>query len=81
MILGIRQTRLPEAELYLKHEDVEPIALIPVEQSNGEIVFQQLEDNIQKTGVPKQIVSDHGPDVKSGIASFVKNTIPYIRTI
>lgn len=77
VILGIRQTHLPEAELYLKHEDVEPIALIPVEQSNGEVVYQQLEDNTQKTGVPKQIVSDHGTDVKSGIARFCRkyNTI------
>jgi hypothetical protein len=77
VILGIRQKHLPKAELYLKHEDVEPIALIPVEQSNGEVVFQQLEENIKKTGVPKQIVSDHGTDIKSGIASFCQkyNTI------
>ena len=70
VILGIRQKHLPKAELYLKHEDVEPIALIPVEHSNGEVVFQQLEENIQKTGVPKQIVSDQGTDLKSGIERF-----------
>jgi len=70
VILGIRQKLLPKGELYLKHEDVEPIALIPVEQSNGEVVFQQLAENIQKTGMPKQIVSDHGTDLKTGIARF-----------
>lgn len=70
VILGVRQKLLPEAELYLKHEDVEPIALIPVEHSNGEVVFQQLEQTIEKTGVPKQIVSDHGTDLKSGVARF-----------
>lgn len=47
VILGIRQSELPEAELYLNHEDVEPIALFPVTHSNGEIVFQQLTDTIE----------------------------------
>ncbi len=70
VILGIRQECFPKGELYLTHEDVEPIALIPVEHSNGEVVFQQLEENISKTGIPKQIVSDHGPDIKSGVEIF-----------
>ncbi len=70
VILGIRQELLPEGELYLTHKDVEPIALIPFEQSNGDIVFQQLEETIKKTGVPKQIVSDNGPDIKSGSDKF-----------
>ncbi len=72
VILGIRQTSLPKGELYLTREDVEPIALIPVEQSNGEIVFDQLEKTVPKTGVPRQIVSDHGTDLKSGIEKFCR---------
>lgn len=77
VILGIRRETLPEGELYLTHEDVEPIALIPVEQSNGDVVFQQLEETIEKTGVPMQIVSDHGTDIKSGVEKFCKkyNTV------
>ncbi len=70
VILGIRQSDFPSGELYLTHEDVEPISLILVEHSNGEVVFQQLEENIIKTGIPKQIVSDHGPDIKSGADKF-----------
>lgn len=69
-ILGIRQSKLPKAETILCHEDVEPLALFPVTRSNGDVVYQQLEETVAKTGVPKQIISDHGTDVKSGIERF-----------
>ncbi len=70
IILGIRQSALPSAELYLNHEDIEPIALLPVKKSNGQIVYEQLEEAVEKTGVPRQILSDHGTDIKSGIEKF-----------
>jgi hypothetical protein len=70
VILGVRQSTLPAVNLHLTHEDVEPIALLPVTHSNGEIVYEQLIQTIQKTGVPRQIVGDHGPDIKSGIEKF-----------
>lgn len=70
VILGIRQSKLPASETIVGHEDVEPLALFPITQSNGEVVYQQLKDTISKTGVPKQIISDHGTDVKSGIERF-----------
>ncbi len=69
-ILGIRQSQLPAAETILCHEDVEPLALFPVTKSNGDVVYAQLQETISKTGVPKQIISDHGTDVKSGIERF-----------
>jgi archaellum component FlaC len=77
VILGIRREKFPKCELYLTHEDIEPIELIPVEQSNGEVVYQQLEEAIGKTGIPMQIVSDHGTDIKSGVEKFCKkyNTV------
>ena len=55
----------------LTHADVEPITLVPVEQSNGEIVYQQLEEAVEKTGVPRQIIADAGSDVKAGIGKFI----------
>jgi hypothetical protein len=73
VILGIRQSKLPQVELYLNHEDVEPIALLPVTHSNGEIVYQQLTQTVEKTGVPRQIVGDHGTDIKSGIERFCQD--------
>jgi hypothetical protein len=71
LILGVRLSDLA-SDLTLKHEDVEPIALYPVTSSNGEVVFQQLEETIEKTGLPRAIVADHGSDVKSGIESFIQ---------
>ena len=40
-IVGIRLSTLPAVGEYLTHADVEPIAIYPVTQSNGEIVYQQ----------------------------------------
>ena len=70
VILGIRLSNLPAPGDCLSQEDVEPIALFPVKQSNGEVVFQQLEDTIPKTGVPREIIGDQGSDLKSGIEKF-----------
>jgi len=71
LVLGIRLSELKTSNFILKHEDVEPIALYPVKSSTGEIVYQQLEDTIEKTGVPRAIIADHGSDVKSGIEQFL----------
>ncbi len=70
VILGLRQKNLPVAETILNHEDVEPIAMFPVTSSNGQIVYQQLEQAVEYTGVPKEIISDHGSDLKKGIEIF-----------
>jgi hypothetical protein len=72
VILGLRQRDLPVAETILNHEDVEPIAIFPVTSSNGQIVYQQLEEAIEYTGVPKEIISDHGSDLKKGIEIFCR---------
>lgn len=70
VILGVRLADLPPAGKCLSLADVEPIAIRPVKQSNGEIVHQQLEATIEQTGVPREIISDHGSDVKAGVARF-----------
>jgi hypothetical protein len=70
VILGIRLCDLPPAGHSLCHAEVEPIELLPVEHSDGEVVYQQLEKATAKTGVPREIVSDHGTDVKAGIEKF-----------
>jgi hypothetical protein len=70
VILGVRLSCLPAAGNCLSHEDVEPIALFPVKESNGQIVWQQLKDATTKTGVPREIVADKGTDLKAGIEKF-----------
>ncbi|MGB6975910.1 MAG: hypothetical protein WBE18_00400 [Gammaproteobacteria bacterium] len=69
VILGIRLCDLP-IDRALKYEDVEPIELIPVTQSNGEIVYAQLKAAKEKTGVPREIIADKGSDIKLGIERF-----------
>jgi hypothetical protein len=72
VILGVRLSSLPPAGQCLRHEDMEPIALAPVKESTGEIVFSQLEEAAAATGVPRQIVSDHGTDLVSGVERFCR---------
>jgi hypothetical protein len=40
-----------------------------VTHSDGQGVYQQLEQATAKTGVPREIISDHGTDVKAGAAA------------
>jgi len=70
VILGLRLSALPPRGQCLRHEDVEPLVLEPVEQSNGDLVYQQLTATIKKTGVPREIISDRGGDVQAGVEQF-----------
>jgi hypothetical protein len=70
LILGMRLAALPPPGTYLRHKDVEPIALYPVKHSNGEVVYQQLAQAVAHTGVPREILSDAGPDVRAGVEQF-----------
>lgn len=73
VILGVRLSALPNPARCLSHEDVEPIARCPVRQSNGEVVYQQLEDSITKTGLPREIIGDQGSDLKAGVERFCQH--------
>jgi hypothetical protein len=70
LILGLRLSQLPPVGTSVCHADVEPIELLPVTKSNGAIVWQQLEQAVEKTGVPREIVSDQGSDLCAGIRQF-----------
>jgi hypothetical protein len=70
LVVGIRLSALPGEGDYLTHADVEPLALCPVTESNGEIVYQQLEATRKQTGVPREILSDQGSDLHKGIRQF-----------
>jgi hypothetical protein len=67
LILGIRAEDLPK-DRSLVYEDVEPIEMFPVVQSNGQIVYEQLKAVVEKTGVPRAIVGDYGSYL--GISKF-----------
>jgi hypothetical protein len=70
VILGIRLCDIPYPQRALRFEDMHVIVVIPVEQSTGEIVEAQLEQATRRIGIPRQIVSDGGSDVKKGAALF-----------
>lgn len=70
IILGVRLSDLPPTGQCLSHQDVELIALLPVKKSNKDVVYQQLEAHVEKTGVPRSIVGDHGSDLKAGVEMF-----------
>jgi hypothetical protein len=70
VILGIRLSSLPPPGTCLGHAHVEPLALSPVKNSTGEVVYQQLTEAVARTGVPREILSDGGADVKAGVEQF-----------
>jgi hypothetical protein len=72
VILGIRISKL-QGNKILTLKDVEPIDLVPVKKSNGEVVYEQLQKATQKTGVPRSIVGDEGSDLKAGINKFIED--------
>jgi hypothetical protein len=70
VILGIRLSVLPPPGTCLRHEHVEPLALYPVQRSDGEVVYQQLTEAVAHTGVPREILSDGGSDLQAGVEQF-----------
>ena len=70
VILGFRLSELTCCTRSLTHEDVEPIALFPVKKSNGDIVYEQLKEAEEKTGIPREIIADQGSDLAAGIKKY-----------
>ena len=70
IIVAVRQSAWDADDRVLSHEDVELIDLVPVTESNGKVVYRQLKAAVAKSGVPRAITSDNGPDLHRGIALF-----------
>ena len=70
IIVGVRQSAWNAQDRILDHEDVDLIDLVPVTESNGNVVYRQLRDAIARTGVPRAITSDGGSDLHAGIERF-----------
>lgn len=70
VILGIRYEHYQQLTGPLQHQDMQTLALIPVDKSTGEIVQGQLDELARQVGVPMGIVSDNGSDLKKGIRLF-----------
>jgi hypothetical protein len=70
IIVAVRQSAWDAEDRVLSHEDVELIDLVPVSESNGDVVYRQLKAAAEKTGIPRAITSDNGPDLHRGIGLF-----------
>lgn len=70
IMLGIKGEELKEGEYEVAHKDVEVLGVEIVAQSTGEIVAEKLTNLAEKVGTPKQIVADHGSDIKKGIELY-----------
>jgi hypothetical protein len=69
VILGIRLSEFPVGRP-LRHQDMEPIALVPMRNANKVTVAEQLEEAVKRTGVPRAILSDSGSDLHGGVQIF-----------
>jgi len=75
VVVGLPQERLQALSerkqgVCLGHRDVQCLALEVLESSNGEAIAECLERLAGRIGRIRQIVADHGSDVKSGIERY-----------
>lgn len=68
VIVGVQTaTLMAKKDLTIALEDLEPMALLPMETSNGTEVERKLEETVQKVGfAPEALVIDHGSDLYAG---------------
>lgn len=74
VILGVPQEKLTEIiekeARGLHHEDVEVLALEVLEKSSGQLIAEKLNNLAERVGIPVQVLSDWGSDIKKGIDLF-----------
>ena len=70
LILGCPLDQVPFGQRALQLSDLQLIALVPMEKSNGAAVETELENAALRTGVPRLLVSDQGPDLLKGIGDY-----------
>ena len=70
VILGCPMAHVPFGQRALQLSDLQLVALVPMDKSNAALVEAELERAVQRTGRPRLIVSDQGPDLRKGIADF-----------
>jgi hypothetical protein len=70
LIVGCPLSDVPFGQRCLALVDLHLVALVPMEESNQHKVDAELEKASQRTGAPRLIVSDQGPDLTKGIERF-----------
>ncbi len=81
VIVGVRLSAWREKAAPLEHQDLTLMHLMPMEQSTGEAVAEQLRQTVEKTGiVPACVLSDEGAELKSGMA-LLRERLPALRDV
>lgn len=70
VILGVTMEQLRNSGYKLKHQDVEVLDIEVMEHSTGDMINNKLISLSKRVGVPVQILSDHGSDLKNGIGKY-----------
>jgi hypothetical protein len=70
LIVGCPLPEVPFGERCLSLADLHLVALVPMEQSDQYKVDAELEKASQRTGAPRLLVADQGPDLVKGIEHF-----------
>jgi hypothetical protein len=70
VVLGIRLRDLPPCGKSLQHSDMSLVALVPRTSWTRTDVAEVLEQVVERTGVPRVIVDDHGGDLHGGVQIF-----------
>jgi hypothetical protein len=73
VIVGVRLNVWRQRSGALCHSDLKLLNLTPMEQATGERVHQAMVETMAKTGVPRQITSDGGTDLKKGMELLRKD--------
>ena len=53
----------------VRHEDMDVLRIVISDKTNGANIFKMLNGVVEETGIPKQVISDHGSDIKKGVIS------------
>lgn len=67
VIVGVRLSAWRKDRGPLCHSDLKLLNLTPMQQATGERVHQAMVETMAMTGVPRQITSDGGTDLKKGV--------------
>lgn len=71
LILGVTQASLETSGYALKHHQVRVIDISVSRQYDPQDVYERLVLSSARTGVPCQIISDQGSDLKQGVTQFL----------
>jgi hypothetical protein len=70
VIVGMPLDAVPFGVRPLQSNDLRLIALVPMDESTQHLVDAELEKTVERTGAPRQIISDGGSDLVGGIDRF-----------